>query len=102
MGKGSVTKKLFLVLALLLAAPATVSAGALYVVPPFQGNDTGGIIAWSPLSHRHRHEIAADHCAQYGKIHRITSVHPRYGDYIGFACYWPRGAGGVVIVRRAY
>lgn len=90
------------VLFLLVLMPSAASAAALYVVRPFEGNDTGGIIAWSPQAQRYRHEIAADHCAQYGKIHRITSVHSRYGDYIGFACYWPRGTGGSVIVRRAY
>ena len=61
-------------------------------VPPFKGNDTGGIIAWSPEAQQLRNAIAAEHCARYAKTHRITSVHARYGDYIGFACYWPRGA----------
>ena len=70
-------------------------------VPPFKGNDVGGIIAWSPEAHRLRHELAAEHCAQWGKLHHITSVTPRYGDYIGFRCYWPRGSEGVV-VRRAH
>jgi hypothetical protein len=60
-------------------------------VRPFEGNDTGGIIAWSPETHAARHEIAHAHCARYRKMHSITSVHARYGDYIGFACYWPRG-----------
>jgi len=72
-------------------------------VPPFEANDTGGIIAWSPDAHRLRHQLAAAHCAQYRKLHRITSVRARYGDYIGFACYWPRGTGDeIAIVRRAY
>jgi hypothetical protein len=70
-------------------------------VPPFKGNDVGGIIAWSPEAHRFRHEIAADHCASWGKLHRITSVHPWYGDYIGFSCYWARGTDGIIL-RRAY
>jgi hypothetical protein len=70
-------------------------------VPPFKGNDTGGIIAWSPEAQRFRHEMAGDFCALWGKTHRITSVTPRYGDYIAFACYWPRGSDGV-IVRRSY
>jgi len=55
------------------------------------GNDTGGIIAWSPeVSHIYK-DIAAGHCAQYNKIAKITSVHPWYGDYVGFACVFPRG-----------
>ncbi|HEX2215660.1 MAG TPA: hypothetical protein VHG27_03035 [Xanthobacteraceae bacterium] len=92
--------KLLLAGAFLVLAPLSAKA---YSVPPFEGNDTGGIIAWSPEAHRFRHAIAADHCARFGKIHRITSVHPWYGDYIGFACYWPRGyEPGAFIVRRAY
>jgi hypothetical protein len=83
------------------AALAPVPASALIDVPPFEGNDTGGIIAFSPDAYRFRHDIAADHCARYRKIHRITSVHPRYGDYIAFACFWPRGSDGVIL-RRAY
>lgn len=77
-------------------------AAVAFDVPPFEANDTGGIIAWSPEAHRYRHAIAGDHCAQYGKIHRITSIAPRYGDYIGFACYWPRGTGGGIVLRRMY
>ncbi len=78
------------------------SSAPAFGVPPFEANDTGGIIAWSPEAQRHRHAIAGDHCARYGKVHRITSVAPRYGDYIGFACYWPRGTGGEVVLRRMY
>lgn len=58
---------------------------------PIQGNDTGGIIAWRPeIAHVYR-EIAAEHCARYDKISEITSVHRRYGDYVGFRCHFPRG-----------
>jgi hypothetical protein len=52
------------------------------------GNDTGGIIPWSPLTHQMAPDLAAQHCAQYAKRARITSVHAQYGDYIGFACSW--------------
>jgi hypothetical protein len=72
-------------------------------VPPFKGNDTGGIIAWSPEAQQLRHSLAAEHCAHYGKTHRITSVHARYGDYIGFACYWPRGIDPArPVLQRSY
>jgi hypothetical protein len=72
-------------------------------IPPFKGNDTGGIIASSPEAHRLRNELAAEHCAGYGKMHRITSVHARYGDYIGFACFWPRGTDPArPVLQRAY
>ena len=82
---------------------AALLGGCASTVAPFQGNDTGGIIAWSPEAHYLREDIAAEHCARYRKIHKITSVHARYGDYIGFTCYRPRGTGGeTVILRRAY
>ena len=77
-------------------------------VPPFKGNDTGGIIAWSPETHRLRRALAAQHCSLYDKTYQITSVRARYGDYIAFRCYWPRGSGpvmhetGPVVLRRAY
>jgi len=35
-------------------------------------------------------EAAQDHCRGYHKIARITSVKARYGDYVGFACEFPR------------
>jgi hypothetical protein len=57
---------------------------------PIKGNDTGGIIPWSPwVKHTYR-EMAADFCAQYFKIAHITSVHPWYGDFVGFTCAFPR------------
>jgi hypothetical protein len=54
-------------------------------------NDTGGIIPWSPeIAHSYR-DIAAAECARWNKVAAITSVHRQYGDYVGFACLWPRG-----------
>jgi hypothetical protein len=69
---------------LLLAGPAR--AGYVGLV----GNDTGGIIPWSPGIAPLMKAIAADHCARYHKLARITSVHAQYGDYIGFRCLFPR------------
>lgn len=52
-------------------------------------NDTGGIIPWSPqVPYR---DIAAGTCARWNKVAIITSVERRYGDYVGFACVYPRG-----------
>jgi hypothetical protein len=55
------------------------------------GNDTGGIIPWSPAVSQIYWDVAANHCAQYNKVPHITSVHPWYGDYVGFTCAFPRG-----------
>jgi hypothetical protein len=89
--------------ALLLLLGSGVLLASCSTVPPFKGNDTGGIMAWSPQAYELRNEIAAEHCAKYRKVHRITSVHPRYGDYIDFKCYWPRGVDPWrAVITRSY
>jgi len=55
--------------------------------PPWVwGNDTGGIIPYSPAVGRVYHAMAADHCARWGRLSHVTSVHRKYGDYIAFVC----------------
>jgi hypothetical protein len=56
--------------------------------PGLTGNDTGGIIAWSPENEATARERAAEHCARYEKYARITSITRRPGNYIGFTCVW--------------
>jgi hypothetical protein len=77
-------------LALLCVIAPLTAANAGIGIGPFEANDTGGIIAWSPQAQRYAREIAVGHCAQYGKRASITSVYARYGDYIAFACYFQR------------
>lgn len=55
-----------------------------------KGNDTGGIIPWTPAVEPVYRAVAADHCARFAKIARITSVHRRIGDYVGFTCQFDR------------
>jgi len=62
------------------------------------GNDTGGIIPWSPFTLRFARAIASAHCGQYFKYARITSVHRQYGDYIGFVCRF--GVQGPAVLVR--
>jgi hypothetical protein len=62
------------------------------------GNDTGGIIPWSPFTQRFARAIASAHCARYVKYARITSVHRQYGDYIGFVCRF--GVHGPAVLVR--
>jgi len=76
-----------------LALPAltcSASAGAVFLGPGpgLTGNDIGGIIQSTPevLHHRLYRAIAADWCARWGRLSHVTSVHRRYGDYIGFVC----------------
>src|SRR5438874_13503173 len=56
----------------------------------WHGNDTGGIIPWSCENEATAQQVAAAYCARWDKYHRITSVHRRYGDFIGFSCLWSR------------
>lgn len=58
-------------------------------VPPFKGNDTGGIIAYSLYTGgADIKAMAVDHCARYGKSVKLTGVQAEYGGYISFACVW--------------
>lgn len=79
---------LIAVSALLACAPARADH-----VPPFKGNDTGGIIAYPLAMQVDARQLAVDHCASYGKVVKFLSVDPQYGGYISFACRWvPYGA----------
>ena len=57
-------------------------------VPPFKGNDTGGIIAYSLTSQTDIRTLAINHCASYGKVVKFLAVDAHYGGYISFACRW--------------
>ena len=62
-------------------------------VPPFKGNDTGGIIAYPLAAGTDARLLAVDHCASYGKVVKFLSVDAQYGGYVSFACRWvPYGA----------
>ena len=70
-------------------------------VPPFKGNDTGGIIAYAMASQVDVRQLAVDHCASYGKVVKFLAVIPQYGGYISFACRWvPYGANDRPLVSR--
>jgi hypothetical protein len=57
-------------------------------VPPFKGNDTGGIIAYSLTSQTDIRTLAINHCASYGKVVKFLAVEAHDGGYISFACRW--------------
>ena len=54
--------------------------------PGVTGNDTGGIIPYSPDLEGSYKDIAAMHCARWGRLSQVTSVHRKYGDYVSFVC----------------
>ena len=63
------------------------------IVPPFKGNDTGGIMAYSMATQVDARQVAVDHCARYGKVAKFLAVQGYEGGYISFACRWvPYGA----------
>src|SRR5258708_24328997 len=45
-------------------------------VPPFKGNDTGGIIAYALGAQTDVRQLAVDHCARYGKVVKFLAVDP--------------------------
>jgi hypothetical protein len=62
-------------------------------VPPFKGNDTGGIIAYALARSADARQLAVDHCASYGKVVKFLAVDAQYGGYLSFSCRWvPWGA----------
>lgn len=70
-------------------------------VPPFRGNDTGGIIAYALAQQTDARQLAVDHCARYGKVVKFLAVDPQYGGYLSFACRWvPYGADERPLVTR--
>jgi len=76
------------ILAAACALAVSAPAGATWV-PPFKGNDTGGIIAYSLYKEGADIKgMAASHCASYGKGVKLTGVDAQYGGYISFACVW--------------
>ena len=63
------------------------------IVPPFKGNDTGGIIAYELATQADVKLMAVEHCARYGKVVKFLAAQAYYGGYISFACRWvPYGA----------
>src|SRR5260370_25307960 len=48
-------------------------------VPPFQGNDTGGIIAYQLAEQTDVRQLAVDHCARYSKGVKFLAVDAQYG-----------------------
>jgi hypothetical protein len=72
-----------------LGALSTVGAGRGALANffgPITGNDTGGIIPYTPELKGTYRELAAEYCARWDRLSHVTSVHPRYGDYVSFVC----------------
>jgi hypothetical protein len=66
-----------------------------------KGNDTGGIIPWSPENERDSFAIASEQCGRWNKFPIATSIRRQYGDYIGYKCVWDPPVAAVRHHRRA-
>ena len=75
-------------LSLMLVPQASAWNDILNSVWGSKGNDTGGIIPWTPENERASFEIAGAQCARWNKFPVATSIHRVPGDYIGYACVW--------------
>ena len=72
-----------------LAAPPAVAFNHLFnSVWGIKGNDTGGIIPWSPENEANAYQIASDNCGWYGKFPVATGLVRRPGEYISYRCVW--------------
>ena len=71
---------------LTFAAGDVVLAGIAGPGPGITGNDTGGIIPYSPSLEGAYPGMAQGYCARWGRLAHVTSVHRKYGDYISFVC----------------
>jgi hypothetical protein len=69
-----------------IGATGAVLASFTGPAPWINGNDTGGIIHYSPDLEGFFQEIAQNYCARWRRLSHITSVHPFYGDYVSFVC----------------
>jgi hypothetical protein len=90
-------KKLVFAAAIVLTAVPQASAwnDLLNSVWGSKGNDTGGIIPWTPENEATSFEIATKQCARWNKFPVATSIHRVPGDYIAYKCVWDQPAPAV-------
>lgn len=98
----SIRRKLLPAFAVVALGIAAASVGAVTGARAFgawldgpgrgiTGNSTGGIIPYRPTD-RHTYQLIAEtFCARYGRLGKVTSIDPAYGDYVSFVCYDRRG-----------
>jgi hypothetical protein len=86
-------RKLLITLGFVLTAGGALANGGYFAGPGpgITGNDTGGIFPYTPAIATSYQEVAADYCARWGRMAKVTSIHRKYGDYVSFVCYDRRG-----------
>ncbi len=83
------SRKLLIAIGIALASStAVLASGGTFTGPGYwiTGNDTGGIIPYSPAIDATYKDMAADWCARWHRLSHVTSVHRVYGDYVSFVC----------------
>ena len=85
-----------------MLAVGPAQADWMQPVPPFKGNDTGGIIAYSLAAQTDARQLAVDRCASYGKVVKFLAVQRYPGGYISFACRWVPYGSAQRPVRTLY
>ena len=85
-----------------MLAVGPAQADWLQPVPPFKGNDTGGIIAYSLATQTDARQLAVDHCASYGKVVKFLALQRYPGGYISFAFRWVPYGSAQRPVRTLY
>jgi hypothetical protein len=85
-----------------MLAVGPAQADWMQPVPPFKGNDTGGIIAYSLAAQTDARQLAVDHCASYGKVVKFLAMQRYPGGYISFACRWVPYGSAQRPVRTLY
>ena len=78
-------------------AAASLSLASCGVIGA-KGNDTGGIIPWSPENEARAFDIAQRQCGYYHKFAVATSITRGPGNFISYKCVWD--APGAVVRRR--
>ena len=53
-----------------------------------KGNDTGGIIPWSPDNERMAYDIAQGNCGFYNKHAVLRTINRVPGDFISYECWF--------------
>jgi hypothetical protein len=87
-------------LSVLLMSEASAWNDILNSVWGPKGNDTGGIIPWSPENEANAFGIATAQCARWNKFPVATSILRMPGDYIAYKCVWDPPV--VAVVRHRH
>jgi hypothetical protein len=75
-------------LSLLMVSGASAFNNILNGVYGPKGNDSGGIIPWSPENEMMAYDLAQAQCGYYNKYAVATSIQRGPGNYIAYKCVW--------------